>query len=180
MEVRIVRSRRRTLGLEVRGETVLVRAPYGLPNTEIQRFLTEHQDWVAKARARQADRQARRQPLTGSEIQDLTRQAKAVIPERVRFYAEKLGVTYGKITIRCQKTRWGSCSSRGDLSFNCTLMKCPLEALDSVVVHELCHRKEMNHSARFYAEVLRVFPDYPKWHRWLKETGSLYLPDGEK
>ena len=92
MEVRIVRSRRRTLGLEVRGETVLVRAPYGLPNTEIQRFLTEHQDWVAKARARQADRQARRQPLTGSEIQDLTRKAKAVIPERVRFYAEKLGV----------------------------------------------------------------------------------------
>ena len=59
-------------------------------------------------------------------------------------------------------------------------MKCPPEALDSVVVHELCHRKEMNHSARFYAEVLRVFPDYPKWHRWLKETGSLYLPDGEK
>lgn len=180
MEVRIVRSRRRTLGLEVRGETVLVRAPYGLPNTEIQRFLTEHQDWVAKAWARQADRQARRQPLTGSEIQDLTRKAKAVIPERVRFYAEKLGVTYGKITIRCQKSRWGSCSSRGDLNFNCTLMKCPPEALDSVVVHELCHRKEMNHSARFYAEVLRVFPDYPKWHRWLKETGSLYLPGGEK
>lgn len=113
MEVKIVRSRRRTLGLEVRGETVLVRAPYGLPNTEIQRFLTEHQDWVAKAWARQADRQARRQPLTGSEIQDLTRKAKAVIPERVRFYAEKLGVTYGRITIRCQKSRWGSCSSRG-------------------------------------------------------------------
>ena len=52
-----------------------------------------------------------------------------------RFYAEKLGVTYGRITIRCQKSRWGSCSSRGDLSFNCTLMKCPQEALDSVVVH---------------------------------------------
>lgn len=96
------------------------------------------------------------------------------------LYAEKLGVTYGRITIRCQKSRWGSCSSRGDLSFNCTLMKCPPEALDSVVAHELCHRKEMNHSARFYAEVLRVFPDYPKWHRWLKETGSLYLPGGEK
>ena len=103
MEVRIVRSRRRTLGLEVRGETVLVRAPYGLPNTEIQRFLTEHQDGVAKARSRQADRQARRQPLTPEEIQDLTRKAKAVIPERVRFYAEKLGVTYGRITIRCRK-----------------------------------------------------------------------------
>ena len=179
MEVKIVRSRRRTLGLEVRGETVLVRAPYGLPNAEIQRFLMEHQDWLAKALARQADRQARRQPLTPEEIQDLTRQAKAVIPERVRFYAEKLGVTYGKVTIRCQKTRWGSCSSRGDLSFNCTLMKCPPGALDSVVVHELCHRKEMNHSARFYAEVLRVFPEYQKWHRWLRENGSLYLPGGE-
>ena len=172
MEVKIVRSRRRTLGLEVRGETVLVRAPYGLPNAEIQRFLTEHQDWLAKARARQADRQARRQPLTGSEIQDLTRQAKAVIPERVRFYAEKLGVTYGKVTIRCQKTRWGSCSSRGDLSFNCTLMKCPPEALDSVVVHELCHRKEMNHSPAFYAVVASVMPEYKIYEKWLRDNGK--------
>ena len=160
MEFKIVRSRRRTLGLEVRGETVLVRAPYGLPNAEIQRFLAEHQDWLAKALARQADRQARRQPLTPEEIQDLTRQAKAVIPERVRFYAEKLGVTYGKVTIRCQKTRWGSCSSRGDLSFNCTLMKCPPEALDSVVVHELCHLREMNHGPGFYALLERYLPDW--------------------
>ena len=168
MEVRIVRSRRRTLGLEVRGETVLVRAPYGLPNAEIQRFLTEHQDWVAKARARQADRQARRQPLTGSEIQDLTRKAKAVIPERVRFYAEKLGVTYGRITIRHQKTRWGSCSSSGNLNFNCALMNTTPEIIDYVVVHELCHRKQMNHSALFWAEVEKVLPNYKELRSALK------------
>ena len=94
-----------------------------------------------------------------------------VIPERVRYYAPLVGVTYGKVTIRNQRTLWGSCSAKGNLSFNCLLMLCPPEVIDSVVVHELCHRKEMNHSERFYAEVLRVFPEYRKWDRWLKKNG---------
>ena len=76
----------------------------------------------------------------------LADQAVKTIPERVRYYAPLIGVTYGKITIRNQRTRWGSCSSKGNLNFNCLLMLAPPEALDSVVVYELCHRKEMNHS----------------------------------
>ena len=86
-----------------------------------------------------------------------------------------MGVTYNRITIRHQKTRWGSCSSQGNLNFNCLLMLTPPEVIDSVVVHELCHRKEMNHSDRFYAEVLRVFPNYPKCRKWLKDNGSLLM-----
>ena len=92
--------------------------------------------------------------LTAEELRALSDKAREVIAARVAYYAPRIGVTYGKITIRRQRTRWGSCSSRGGLSFNCLLMLAPPEALDSVVVHELCHRKEMNHSDRFYAGAL--------------------------
>lgn len=109
------------------------------------------------------------------EIRSLADQALKVIPERVRYYAPLIGVTYGRITIRNQRTKWGSCSAQGNLNFNCLLMLTPQEVLDSVVVHELCHRKEMNHSERFYAEVLRVFPDYKKWDKWLKDNGPVLM-----
>lgn len=99
--------------------------------------------------------------------------AQVVIPERVRHFAPLIGVDYGRITIRCQRTRWGSCSAKGNLSFNCLLMLLPNEVVDSVVVHELCHRKHMNHSPLFYAEIERVFPEYRKCSKWLKENGGM-------
>ena len=85
--------------------------------------------------------------------------------------APLVGVSYGGITIRAQKTRWGSCSSKGNLNFNCLLLLAPAEVLDYVVVHELCHRREMNHSPKFWAEVERVLPDYDARRKWLKENG---------
>ncbi len=120
------------------------------------------------------------EPLSDEEITDLYRKAAEYIPARVAHYASETGVTYGRITIRKQKTRWGSCSSKGNLNFNCLLMLTPPQVIDSVVVHELCHRKEMNHSAEFYAEVLKVFPDYFYWDRWLKQYGTgilMRVPD---
>ena len=114
-------------------------------------------------------------PITYDEVKKLADEALKYIPERVKFYAPKVGVTYGKITIRNQRSRWGSCSSKGNLNFNCLLMLTPPEVIDSVVVHELCHRKEMNHSDKFYAEILKVFPDYWKWNKWLKENGNLLI-----
>ena len=111
----------------------------------------------------------------GRFSRELAESARQYIPERVQYYAPKVGVDYGSITIRSQKSRWGSCSSKGNLSFNCLLMLTPPEVIDSVVVHELCHRKEMNHSAAFYAHVLRVFPEYQTWRRWLKENGPALL-----
>ncbi len=111
-------------------------------------------------------------PLTDAERKELIIKAKAVIPQRVQYYAPIVGVDYGRITIRCQRTRWGSCSSKGNLNFNCLLMLMPEKVIDSVVVHELCHRKHMNHSAQFYAEVERVFPEYKKCRAWLKEHGG--------
>ena len=93
----------------------------------------------------------------------------------VEEYADLMGVTYGTVSIRAQKTRWGSCSSKGNLNFNCLLMLTPDEVIDSVVVHELCHRKHMDHSKEFYDEVLRVFPDYRKWDKYLKDNGRKLL-----
>ncbi len=176
MEYQIIRSDRKSLGLEVRPDgQVVVRAPRRLGKAEIQKFVTEHESWIRKHLEKVRERQKSRQEtkkLSMEEIQSLADQALKVIPERVAYYAPKVGVDYGKITIRNQRSRWGSCSSKGNLNFNCLLMLTPPEVIDSVVVHELCHRKEMNHSARFYAEVLRVFPDYRKWNQWLKEHGG--------
>ncbi|WP_287884417.1 M48 metallopeptidase family protein [Agathobacter sp.] len=89
----------------------------------------------------------------------------------MEYFAKLIGVNYGRITIRNQKTRWGSCSSRGNLNFNCLLMLTTPEAIDYVVVHELCHRKQMNHSKAFWSEVEKILPDYKTQVKWLREEG---------
>ena len=111
-------------------------------------------------------------PFTEEEIRALTDKALQVIPDRVRHYAALMGVSYGRITIRNQKSKWGNCSAKGNLNFNCLLMLFPSEALDYVVIHELCHRKEMNHSPKFWAEVEKYAPDYKTQRKWLKDEGS--------
>ena len=112
------------------------------------------------------------QLLTMEEIRSLADEAMRVLPARVSHFASLVGVTYGRITIRNQKTRWGSCSSKGNLNFNCLLMLAPAAVQDYVVVHELCHRKEMNHSPRFWAEVERIIPEYKTYEKWLKTEGK--------
>jgi len=178
LRIEVIRSRRRTLCLEIRDGRPLVRAPLRVSDAEIRRFLEQKQSWLeshlAKAKAREEMKQSV-PSLTEAEQRILLRQARAVFPERAAYYADLLGVTFGRITLRMQRTRWGSCSAKGNLNFNCLLLLAPPEVLDSVVVHELCHLKHMDHSPAFYAEVLRVFPDYRRWDRWLKENGPLLL-----
>ena len=96
-------------------------------------------------------------------------------PKRVKYFAELMGVEYGGITIRNQKTRWGSCSGKKNLNFNCLLMLTPDDVKDYVVVHELCHLIEMNHSPRFWAEVERILPDFKKSRLWLKRNGGAII-----
>ena len=176
---KLIRSRRKTLSLQLHPEGLIVRAPLRASEKQIHDFVEQHQQWIEKHQEKleQQRQQASQLPAPTDEVlRELAERARRYIPERVQYYAPQVGVDYGRITIRSQKSKWGSCSSKGNLNFNCLLMLAPPEVIDSVVVHELCHRKEMNHSAAFYGHVLRVFPEYPKWNRWLKENGpSLIL-----
>lgn len=110
--------------------------------------------------------------LSMTEIHKLADLALKVISVKVKHYAGLMNVQYGRITIRNQKTRWGSCSSKGNLNFNCLLMLAPDEVVDYVVIHELCHLIEMNHSKVFWKQVEQMMPDYKKHRKWLKDHGN--------
>ena len=177
-KVNIIYSARKSIAIELRPDAITVRAPRGMPRRDINAFLESKRGWIEKHLAKMQERKEmleQVEPFTREEIHELADKALTVIPEKVKKYAPIVGVTYGRITIRNQRSRWGSCSSKGNLNFNCLLMLFPEEVIDYVVVHELCHRKHMNHSAAFYAEVERVFPEYRKCQKWLKENGGLYL-----
>jgi predicted metal-dependent hydrolase len=174
----LIRSKRKTISIEVRSTGIVVRAPRWASRSEIQRFLLRKESWIRKHQQIVASRQEQKEllpPFTEEELRELTEQAKRVIPAKVEYYAARIGVDYGRITIRHQKTRWGSCSGKGNLNFNCVLMLFPEEIIDNVVVHELCHRKYMDHSKRFYAEMEKAFPQYRECRRWLRENGSVQL-----
>lgn len=172
----IIRSKRKTISLQIRQDSSLeVRVPLYMSEKEIMDFLHDKSSWIEKNRQKLLERQRnieKLEPLTDEAIKELAKKAADVIPEKVAHFAEKIGVDYGRITIRCQKSRWGSCSGKGNLNFNCLLMLVPEDVLDYVIVHELCHRKEMNHSPKFWKEVARILPDYKKQVLWLKENGG--------
>ncbi len=167
---RVVRSHRRTVAIQITKDgQVLVRCPKAMGRAQIEDFVQSKESWIRKHL--QAPRQLP-ELFDLETLEKLTRQARAKIPERVAYFASRMHVTYGRITIRRQRTRWGSCSTKGNLNFNCLLMLAPPEVLDYVVVHELCHRRQMNHSPRFWEEVGRICPDYKSCRKWLKETGA--------
>lgn len=180
-KIAVIKSSRRTMSMEVRPDgSILVRAPYRASAEEIGNFVCSHKSWVEKQRIRMREktdeiRLAEQNPLSPEDIRRLAEQALRELPPRIAAYAGQMGVTYGRVTIRNQKTRWGSCSSKGNLNFNCLLMLTPREVQDYVLVHELSHRKEMNHSPKFWAVVEEVLPDYKKRRNWLRENGSAII-----
>ena len=167
---RVIRSARRTVVIQIMANgTVLVRSPQRMSDAQLRAFVDSRSAWIEKQLSCQPQALS---ALSVEELHRLTDRASEVIKSRVDYFAPKVGVTYGRITIRHQRTRWGSCSAKGNLNFNCLLLLAPTQVLDYVVVHELCHRRELNHSAAFWAEVERVLPDYAPCRRWLKENGS--------
>ena len=172
---RTIRGQRKTVAIQITpaGE-VVVRAPKRMPEAAIRAFVASKESWIKKHLAK-ISAQPQLPALTEAERKALAEEVKTVIAQRVTRFAPLVGVTYGNITIRSQRSRWGSCSTKGNLNFNCLLMLAPPEVLDYVVVHELCHRKEMNHSPRFWAEVERVMPDYRIHKQWLKDHGAELL-----
>ena len=172
----LVRSNRRTVSIQVNGAgDVVVRAPMRLAKREIDKFVVEKADWIKKnvEKAREAaEHKENLQKLSKEELERLKRLARVELRNLVWEYAPLVGAGYGRITIRAQKSRWGSCTQEGNLSFNCLLMLAPPMVQRYVVVHELCHRIEMNHSKRFWKEVARVIPEYKECRAWLRKEGN--------
>ena len=170
---KLINTRRKTISLGVSEDgTITVRAPYRFPVKEADRFVEEHKDWIAVRLAEYEKIRALKPSYTEKEKSDYKRKAKAVLEEKCRCFAERMGVSYGTVTVREQKTLWGSCSAKGNLSFNWKLVRMPEEIMDYLVVHELAHRVEMNHSPAFWAVVERELPDYKRRRDWLKKHGA--------
>lgn len=176
INMEVIRSNRKTIAIEIRPDTtVLVRAPLKMKDVDIRKFVRDKENWILTHLKKQEERQStskNMEKLSAEEIQKLADLALKVIPVKVKHYASLMNVQYGRITIRNQKTRWGSCSGKGNLNFNCLLMLAPDEVVDYVVVHELCHLIEMNHSKAFWGQVENVMPDYKKHRKWLKDHGN--------
>lgn len=181
LEIR--KSRRKTWSISLSPDlTLLMKIPNMLSFSQAEKILSTRETWILKKyHALEAARASVvKHDLSPSQRQALEKRyrqaAKEYFPARAAYYAGLLGVTYATITIRDQKTRWGSCSAKGNLNFNWRLMLAPPRVLDYVVVHELCHRIEMNHSKAFWNTVEMILPDYKEQKKWLRDNGStLYL-----
>lgn len=169
----IIRSARKSMSLQIKEDGgLLLRLPYSVPEKRAMDFLTQHEGWIAKHYETVVNKRQSRPDYSEAEINEYKKKLRPVLEYRAAYYAGMMGVNYNRIAIRDQKTRWGSCSGKGNLNFNWKLILMPPEVLDYVVVHELAHRIEMNHSNRFWAQVERIIPDYRERRRWLKHYGS--------
>ena len=177
----IVRSKRRSIGFEVRpGGKITVRIPMRASVNSVKEIIEDKKDWLYEMYLKQKDkidtdslREAERNDPRTAYLEKKYRQAaKRYIYERVEYYIDMIGGHYSSIRIGDQKTRWGSCSNNGTLSFSWRLMLAPPRVLDYVVIHEICHLTYMDHSKNFWDLVSIYDPDYKEHRKWLKENGD--------
>lgn len=172
IEYTLIPSARKTIAIQITPDgRVLVRCPQRMPRQAAEAFVQEKSRWIEKHLQAISNR-PRQTPYTPAQIQEFAARTAALLEEKLPGLAAQIGVTYNRITVRRQRTRWGSCSSKGNLSFNCLLALVPDEVFTYVLVHELCHLKEMNHSAKFWQAVEQLLPDYKAAKSWLKTHGS--------
>ncbi len=169
MTYEVIYSSRRTISLCIKEGRLVVRAPYRTKRERIESVIASHSDWIEKHIEKQIERNKKFEDLTEEKIALLRKEAKRILPIKAAYYANLMGLKYGRITITGARTRFGSCSSKGNLSFSYRLMLYPDSAIDYVVVHELAHLVEMNHSPRFYKIIEAVLPDYKERKKLLKQ-----------
>ncbi|HEX4519154.1 MAG TPA: YgjP-like metallopeptidase domain-containing protein [Gaiellaceae bacterium] len=155
------------------GAPARLTVPWRMPAAAIEDVLEAHREWIARERGRQVPRLGL--DAHGISEQEARRAARELVTMVADEEAEALGVSFARIEVRGQRTRWGSCSSRGTLSFNWRLVLAPYEVLDYVVVHELCHLREPNHSPRFWRLVAERRPDWHSQREWLRAHGAELL-----
>ena len=171
----VIRSKRKSISLRLLSpDEGQIRAPLNMPQREIEAFVRARQPWI-DARVRELERRASLAPFGEDELKSIKKRAQRELLPALRLRAAQMGIEAGKISFRFQKGRFGSCSSRGNISLNCLLVLMPPALRDYVIVHELCHRVDMSHSASFYAQVRRVLPTYDRSRAWLKENGPILL-----
>lgn len=164
--MKIIRSRRKTISLSLDREgNPVVRAPLFCSGRVIEEFIARHQDWIERRQAEFIPPKVYSQ----EELSRLRRAAKEEFPSRVAHFAPLVGVAPKGIKITSARTRYGSCSSTGNLCFSLFLMEKSARAIDYVVVHELCHLKRMDHSPAFYREIEKILPDYRERMKELKK-----------
>lgn len=174
--VEVRRSKRKSAAIKITADMqIVVFVPLYVSDNEIERLVISKSKWIDEHMLKvqsTIDERSKLEKITFEQIKELADQAVEYIPKRVKYYAEKENFVYNKITIKNLVSRWGSCSTKGNLNFNCLLMLTPDYVIDYIVVHELCHLREMNHSEKFWAEVEKIMPDYQRAELWLKQNGG--------
>lgn len=167
IQYQLIRSNRKTITITINTDgTILVKAPNSVSKKRIDEIVKNKSDWITT----RLEHQKSRRTFTEEEITYYRKKAKTAFAERLHFYESQIGVHANGLRIKDQKTRWGSCSSKGNINLNWRLILAPQEVMDYVIIHELCHLKEMNHSKAFWDLVEAHCPDYKKQKQWLKEN----------
>ena len=158
MDYNLIKTKRKTISLSVNNELqVIVRAPMRVNKKFIDSFVEKHAQWIEKQKKIIQDRNNNR---AKEDIENLKALAKDLLPKRVKYYSDIMGVSPSGIKITSAKSRWGSCSYKNSLCFSYRVMLLPLELIDLIVVHELAHIRVKDHGKRFYDEVYKYMPDY--------------------
>lgn len=163
------RAKRLTLKIEAETKCLVMVVPPLTLGFQVKRFLKNQESWIEKSWSKFEESLANRPKMERSVNYYKTR-ARVTIRNRLAHFNEFYGFRYNRVFFKDQKTRWGSCSSEGNLNFNWRLILAPRKILDYVVVHELCHLKYMDHSAKFWKLVEKQIPDYQECKKWLREN----------
>ena len=196
MDIEITKSWRKSMSMRFDRQGILqVRVPKLTPQRSIDAFISKHQSWIdTYSQKIQEQKQDKKYYLFGEELQPSiqlspTRErgqstiqleifykskAKSYIPDRCRELATLHGFSYNKLRITSAMTRWGSCSSKKNLNFSYRLIMTPKETIDYVIIHELCHLRQMNHGPRFWKEVEAIMPEYKDHEKHLRDEGWKY------
>lgn len=169
MEYKVIRSKRKTVALQVNSDgEVIVRIPNRFPEEKLKKLVAEHSEWIKKKTAEAVQRKRSKPVLTENDIARLKKEAEKMLPDLTRRYAEYMGVKYGSVRITSAQKRFGSCSGKNNICYSYILMQYPIEAIEYVVVHELAHTVHHDHSKAFYSLIEKYLPDYKKREKLLK------------